>query len=699
LNLPPRASNLASEPLTPIAERSGVWSTRSFGQPSWNPALRTGWLVLVLFAIGLHVLGAAPRVEQVAFSCGPAEVCPTLFTETDRSVLEDAGLRPLSVVWYLEGVASLMVVLSTIAAWMIVWRQPRNLTALVASLFLVFVAVAAAQNANAIAGSYPGLEWAVAVFGFVTSALTAAVFLIFPDGRFVPGWSRWIFVAWIAVSAVLAFGPVLGAERLALEVQLRNVVTVPFLLAAVACQIHRYRNVSDSVDRQRMKWALLALGVQVAVFIGNIVALLLVSGSGSPILPLLTKLVTLHLYVLTFLAIPVAIGFSILRYRLWDVDLILHRSLTYGSLTTLLVLLFGAFVLSLQTLVRLLTGGQNPTLVVGASMLLVGALFQPVRARLRRVIDRSVFGIGLDYHATVQIPPGASLAARLAETHVLDGFGDWSLIGRGGMAEVYRAHHAGRDRPVAVKVLNADVESEEGIRRFEREAEIIAALDHPNVVRLLGYRQTDGGLRVMVMDYVSDLDLSKHIPDDGMPIDHAIELLSDLADALDYAHAHGVVHRDVKPSNVLLERVSGATPGLTKYRAVLTDFGIAKSVGVTQMTRSNLIGTVTHMSPEQIRDPAKVDARSDIYSLGVLAYQLFTGKVPFDGRSPTSVLLAHLQQPPPDPRALRPDLPRGLARAVVRALAKNRDHRPASGREFVEELKVGRVEAAVTMVS
>ena len=686
-----------TEPITPgLVDRSAPWSTRAFGQPSWNPGLRAAWIVLVLFALALHVLGAAPRVEQVALSCGPGEVCPTLFTESDRLVLEEAGLRPLSVVWYLEGVASLMVLLSTVAAWLIFWRQPRNLTALVASLFLVFVAVAAAQNQLAIAGAYPRLAWVVAVFGVLTAVFNAALFLIFPDGRFVPGWGRWIFAAWAATSVVLAFGPLLGAERLALEQQQRNAITVPFLLVAVGCQVYRYRYVSDSVDRQRMKWALLAFGVQVAVFVGNIVAFALVAEAGSPLLSLLTKLAALHVYVVTFLAIPLAIGFSILRYRLWDIDFILHRSLTYGSLTGLLVLLFGGFVVSLQALVRVLTGGQNQTLVVGASMLLVGALFQPVRTRLRRFVDRSIFGIGLDYHATMQMPPGASLAARLADTRVLDGFGDWTLIGRGGMAEVYRAHHAGRDRPVAVKVLNADIDSEEGIRRFEREAEIIAARDHPRIVKLLGYRQTESGLRVMVMDYVSDLDLSKHLPEGGMPLEQALDLLGDLADALDHAHAHGVVHRDVKPSNVLLEPVAGVIP---KYRAVLTDFGIAKSLGVTQLTRSNLIGTVTHMSPEQIRDPAAVDHRTDIYSLGVLAFQLLTGHVPFDGRSPTSVLLAHLQQPPPDPRKLRADLPRGVAKAVLRALAKNPDQRPGSARAFVDEMSSFRAETAATVMS
>jgi tRNA A-37 threonylcarbamoyl transferase component Bud32 len=640
------------------------------------------------------VLGAAPRVEQVAYSCGPEDTCPSLFTPADRALLDRLEISPPAVVWYLEAGSSLMVLLSGFAAWLIFWRQPRNLTALVASLFLVFVAEAATQNHLAIGESYPRLVWLVAVFEAMTGLLTATLFLIFPDGRFVPRWGRWVLVAWSATVLVLAFARPLGLSALTLDLQTRNAVTVVFLLIAIGCQVHRYRHVSDSIDRQRMKWALLALAVQVAVFASITLALGLAAAlDASATVTLLTKLVTFHAYVLSFLAIPLAIGFSILRHRLWDIDLILHRSATYGALTVLLAVVFGVVATGLHTLVRLLTGGQNLTLVGGAALVLVGALFQPARARLRRFVDRNVFGIGLDYHATVQLPAAGSLISRLSETRVLDGFDDWQLVGRGGMAVVYRAHHAGRERPVAVKVLNSDIDSDEGILRFEREAEIVASLDHPNIVKLLGYRQTDGGLRVMVMDYVSDLDLSEYIPDDGLALDHAIDLLADIAAALDYAHSRGVIHRDVKPSNVLLEK-GGRPPA--SLRAVLTDFGIAKSVGVTQLTRSNLIGTVTHMSPEQIRDPAQVDHRSDIYSLAVLAYQLLTGRVPFEGRSPTAVLLAHLQQPAPDPRQIRRDLPRGVARAVVHGLAKSPDARPASAEAFVQELRAGRLEAAVT---
>jgi serine/threonine-protein kinase len=253
------------------------------------------------------------------------------------------------------------------------------------------------------------------------------------------------------------------------------------------------------------------------------------------------------------------------------------------------------------------------------------------------------------------------------------------------MAEVFRARDAG-GREVAIKVLRTSSEGAEGIKRFEREAAIIAGFDHPNIVKLFDYRITSDGTRIMIMEYVPGLSLSAHVQDAGVPLEHALGWLGDLCEALDYAHSRGVVHRDIKPSNVLVEPLGTDPP---RWRAVLTDFGIAKIDATTQLTRSQLIGTVTHMSPEQIRDPAHVDHRSDIYSLGVLAFQLLTGQVPFDARGATAVLLAHLQQPPPDPRRLRPDLPDFAARAVLRALAKRPASRFASAGEMLLTLREG----------
>jgi hypothetical protein len=532
----------------------------------------------------------------------------------------------------------------------------------------------------------PSFAAAVRVFSALTEILVAAIFLLFPSGRFVPRFTRWLLLLWSCYLAVSVFAPAAPWSWFAQSQNGRSLCTVAVVLFGLAVQTYRYREVSDAVDRQRGKWALLALLVQAAVFVVSV--MLLLSAPRLALGPLGEqglRIVLYHFYQLTFLLIPLAICFSILRYRLWDIDLILHRSLTYGLLTATLMGIFALSLGALQSLSRAIAGEQQRTLVVGASMLLAGAMFQPARRRLRRVVDRGVFGIGLDYHGSDSGPSVLGSANQLEQSSMLQGLGRLELVGRGGMAEVYRARDA-NGREVAVKVLRTSSEGAESVKRFEREAAIIAGFDHPNIVKLFDYRITSDGTRVMIMEYVPGLSLSAHVPEGGAPFDQALDVLRDLCLALDYAHARGVVHRDIKPANVLVEALGGKPP---RWRAVLTDFGIAKIDATTQLTRSQLIGTVTHMSPEQIRDPAHVDQRSDIYSLGVLAYQLFTGEVPFDARGATAVLLAHLQQPPPDPRRLRPDLPDAVARAVLRALAKRPAARFATAGEMLLALRGG----------
>jgi hypothetical protein len=656
---------------------------------SWRHAdtlLRALWVLLAAAALTLVVLGARPRVEYLLAGCSESAPCaPEVLDHEHQTALREIGLSPRGVVWYLEILALLAVAISTGVGALLIWRQPRSLIAFVASTFLVFVAAAVTYNPSALAGD-TALGLVVRLFGVATQVLVAAIFLLFPSGRFVPRFTRWLLLAWAAYLAASALAPALPWSHFARSEAARNLATVAVVLFGVGVQVYRYREVSDAVDRQRGKWALLALLVQGSFFVLSVMVLL-----GAPRLalgPLAEqglRVVLYHGYLLTFLLIPIAICFSILRYRLWDIDLILHRSLTYGFLTATLVGVFGLSVVLLQALSRAIGGEEQRTLVLGASMLLAGATFQPARRRLRRVIDRGFFGIGLDYHDSGSGPSLLRTPSQLEQTSALEGLSRLELVGRGGMAEVYRATRAGGGE-VAVKVLRASSEGVESVKRFEREAAIIAGFDHPNIVKLYDYRITSDGTRIMIMEYVPGLPLSAHLGEEGMPLDDAVELLGDLCRALDYAHSRGVVHRDIKPSNVLVEP-PGA--GRRRARAVLTDFGIAKVDATTQLTRSQLIGTVTHMSPEQIREPAQVDHRSDIYSLGVLAYQLFTGQVPFDARGATAVLLAHLQQPPPDPRRLRPDLPDCAARAVLRALAKRPSGRFGSAGEMWTALHQG----------
>lgn len=245
-------------------------------------------------------------------------------------------------------------------------------------------------------------------------------------------------------------------------------------------------------------------------------------------------------------------------------------------------------------------------------------------------------------------------------------------IGQGGMAQVYKAYQPDLDRYVAVKVLHPHlIGDDDFVVRFRREARAVAALEHPHVVRVYDF-DTQGGVAFLVMENL-DGDSLKAILRDldcrgaEMPFEEVSRIVGAIADALDYAHRRDLVHRDVKPSNVIL--ANGGRP-------VLTDFGIARMLeGSTVITESDgTLGTPAYMSPEQCRGETG-DVRSDIYSLGVLLYQLCTGRVPFDADTPYAVILKHISSPLPSPRSQRPDLPESVERVILKAMAKEPDDR------------------------
>jgi serine/threonine-protein kinase len=254
------------------------------------------------------------------------------------------------------------------------------------------------------------------------------------------------------------------------------------------------------------------------------------------------------------------------------------------------------------------------------------------------------------------------------------------------MAEVYRGRHTRLDRAVAIKVLPAGLAGHADFReRFEREARAVAALRHANIVQVYDFGDAEG-MYYMVMEYIAGSDLAQLLGEHGsLPLAQVRPLLRDVAAALDYAHAQGLVHRDVKPSNVMIQAANAAGVG---QRAILTDFGIAKILaGGTAATKTGvMIGTLDYMAPEQIRAAGEVDARADVYGLGVMLFQMLTGRLPFTGENPGTVVLAHLHQPAPDPRALLPDLPAHIAQAILRALAKDPAERYQTAGTLAAEL-------------
>lgn len=253
------------------------------------------------------------------------------------------------------------------------------------------------------------------------------------------------------------------------------------------------------------------------------------------------------------------------------------------------------------------------------------------------------------------------------------------------MAIVYRARDRILGRRVAIKVLRPQYAADtDFVERFRREAQAAASLSHPNVVNIFDVG-TDGEVHYIVMEYVEGRNLKEVLREEGrLPISQALAIAEGVCLALETAHEQGLIHRDIKPHNILVTR-----DGHVK----VTDFGIARAASTATLTQTGtVIGSVHYLSPEQAIG-RQVGVFSDIYSVGVLLYEMVTGKVPFDGESPVAVALKHLQTDPASPRLACPDLPEDLERVILRAMAKAPDERYASIGELLADLRRVRTEA------
>jgi len=251
-------------------------------------------------------------------------------------------------------------------------------------------------------------------------------------------------------------------------------------------------------------------------------------------------------------------------------------------------------------------------------------------------------------------------------------------LGAGGMADVYLAEDQELGRRIAIKILNdRHANDDQFIERFRREAKNAAALNHPNIVSIYDRGEAEDTYYI-AMEYLDGRTLKELIVGHGpAPVNVAIEYARQVLSALRFAHRHGIVHRDIKPHNVLVDR---------EGRVKVTDFGIARA-GASQMTEAgSIVGTAQYLSPEQARG-GDVDQRSDLYSLGVVLYELLTGQTPFEGDTPVEIAMKHLSTVPRAPSQLRRDIPRDLDMVVMRALAKDPDERYQSADEMEADLE------------
>ncbi|GGL44343.1 Stk1 family PASTA domain-containing Ser/Thr kinase [Sporolactobacillus putidus] len=254
-----------------------------------------------------------------------------------------------------------------------------------------------------------------------------------------------------------------------------------------------------------------------------------------------------------------------------------------------------------------------------------------------------------------------------------------SRLGEGGMAIVYKAKDLILNRFVAVKILRPELAGdEEFVRRFHREAESVASLSHPNIVAIYDIGE-EQDCYYIVMEYVHAMTLKEFIKDySPISISESVHIMKQIARAIAHAHARGIVHRDIKPHNILIDE---------EEHVKVTDFGIALAVSDSTITYTHsIIGSAHYLSPEQARG-GKATVKSDIYALGIVMFELLTGKLPFPGGSPVSVALKHLSEPMPLPRDFRPEIPQSLENVIIRALAKRPQDRFASMADLYEDLE------------
>src|SRR5689334_227778 len=250
-------------------------------------------------------------------------------------------------------------------------------------------------------------------------------------------------------------------------------------------------------------------------------------------------------------------------------------------------------------------------------------------------------------------------------------------IGLGSMAQVYKALQPSMDRMVAIKIIATSFSDDPHfVARFRREAQIVAALEHPHILPVIDFGEQEDTL-YLVMRYVNGSTLHDLIQKGPVPPQMALRYLTEIGEALDYAHGTGIVHRDIKPKNVLLD---------TQGNPFIADFGLAKLIaggGLTGGGARGMIGTPHYMSPEQARGQP-VDGRSDLYSLGIVLYEMLTGRVPYEADSTVGIIMKHIGEEIPRVSQVNPDLPSALDIVMARALAKSPSDRYPKARELAE---------------
>ena len=647
------------------------------------PFLRTAFTILSLATVSFFSLGIPLYFRNYI---------ENIDTET-LSALSRLGLSTTFYAGYQTVLVVLLFLAFSTAGLIIAVNKSDDWLALLVAFTLI------GQGANAFGplqrmAAIPSFEIPVRfIIAMVLMGLPLSCYL-FPDGKIQKRWMLYVvglWFAWLMVSVFWHAFPLNIFERGG-KATLRYLLSLLAVLSTgIYAQVYRYRHTSSPVKREQLKW--IVFGIAVGIFMGIGVNLFLTFfelAEPSASTYLIVDMVTQTLSVVAQFTVPVAVLFSILKHRLYDIELVINRSIIYGSLTVILAAVFGIILFGMQSAYRAVTKQDNPpTIAVVAATVAASSIFQPTRKVLRRLVNRRIYGMDVDFDELKRREQKMEQIAQLPSHAVTNvgGYKGLELIARGGMGEVYKARHPSLNRTVAIKVLSAYFKDDPGFnRRFAREAKTMAQLRHPNIITIHDFGDQEG-LPFIVMEYLTGETLSQILARQGcLSIDEALPLLQDLASALDYAHQQGVIHRDIKPSNVIVEPITTLSAGRTK-RAILMDFGIARFVSEnTVLTGSgDVLGTADYISPEQIHGITELDSRTDQYSFAVMTYQMLTGKKPFERNNTWAMIRSHLEEPPPDPRIHVP-MSGHVAEAILKALAKKPEERFAAVGDFVAEL-------------
>lgn len=610
----------------------------------------------------------------VALGSGIALInVPTFYQYVVDSVRESEALNALGVSPHLIATLRLAVrvfgELCFFATSIAVLLRSRDWMAHLLAMTWALYAVVLSGAVIEVVTAYPQLALPVGILTLISIILGALLLFTLPNGQFVPRWSKWLLPVLI----------VLDGFRLAFYGRLpipNPILFIPVLLIygmGIAAQFYRYRQ-GKPVYRHQFKWMLLGSSIYLAsVIIGQLCYVFI---------PRDFHVLTAGLDEWGAVGLATCMIFALSRYRLYDINLYVNRTLVSWVVVLALGLIFvPVFALS-EALVTRILGEQERGWAILLPAVIVGACFNPVRSQVQHFIDRRVYRLRFDLNelSRGQVTPEVQRRG-IYTGQTLGGFQLYDVIGIGAMGEVYRGYKG--DEVAAVKILLNDKQHDEVFfKRFEREARVIAALDHPNIVKTYGFGEHNGAY-YLALEYVEGIGLDELLRSRGqLSLSDAVPLIQELAEALDFAHAHGIIHRDIKPSNIRLRQHDDNET----YQVVLMDFGIAKMADDSStLTGADAVGTIAYMSPEQFRESSTVDYRTDIYALGAVTYELLTGEPPFSG-SPPQVMFAHLQQPAPDARDRVPDIPHDVAMALRRALAKDPQLRFDSAGRFAEVL-------------